>query len=202
MRRRATGKQMIQKDIRVKTLKYIFQSSSDCAFHMSLSYYISNQWRGWDTGLAVFLTEVDKLGAMQEGQMTECHVLQQRSPAQGVVSLHLPQAFPQTTTDNRRYVQWLPFNSFLLRVQPCATFPQRYPWIRSPNVPVFHDIQHQYSFICLSLQGQVHRRCFFHTGQRWISFSPPLPSFWCVCRVPVSNSLFSLETLPLHAASV
>ena len=143
-----------------------------------------------------------QIGSHAEVQMTECHVLQQRSPAQGVVSLFLPQAFPQTTPVYRRYVTWLTFNNFLLRVQPCATFPQGYPWIRSPNVPVFHDIQHQYSFICLSLQGQVHRRCFFHIGQRWISFSPPLPSFWCVCRVPVSTSLFSLETLPLHAASV
>ena len=98
--RRATGKQMIQKDIRVKTLKYIFQSSSDCAFHMSLSYYISNQWRGWDTGLAVFFTEIDKLGAMQKVQKTECHVPKQRSPAQGMVTSTYHRLFhrqPQVT---------------------------------------------------------------------------------------------------------
>ena len=80
-------------------------------------------------GVSNFLgvTEIAKLGAIQEIQMTECRVLQQRSPAQDMVSLHLPLGSPHKTIVNKWYVQWLSFNSILLRVQPCAIIHQKMP---------------------------------------------------------------------------
>lgn len=120
MRKRATGKQMIQKDISQDPEVYISNFLRLCLSYVIIILQIESLLR-MRHGISNFLgeTEITKWVAMQEVHVIECRVLQQRSPTQEMVRLHLPQGSPQKTIVKRRYVQWLAFNSILLRVQPC-----------------------------------------------------------------------------------
>lgn len=98
--------------------------------------------------------------------MMECRVFQQKSPAQEMVSLHLPLGSPQKTIVNRRYVQWLAFNSILLRMQPCATIsPKDALDLEAPMGRLFmiKNINTHLSVFPFKVKS---KNMFFHTGQR------------------------------------
>lgn len=90
--------------------------------------------------------------------MTECHVLQQRSPA-------------PTTIVNWRYVQWLAFNSILLREQPSTTIPPKDTL--ELEAPMTYNINIHSSVFPLKVKskGDV-----FFTLDRGESPPSPLPS--------------------------
>ena len=116
---------------------------------------------------------------------------------------HLPQAFPQTTIINRRYVQWLAFNSIILREQPCAKIlPKDTLELEVPMCwsSMTYNINTNSSVFPFKVKA---KRDFFFPHWTEVSLLlPPFPSLCCVCRLPVSISLFSQETHPLHAGSV
>lgn len=117
--------------------------------------------------------EIAKLGTKHQVQMAQCPVTQQHSLAQDVVSNHIHKVSPEKTMVDRRYVQWLAFESILLT----QIFPQICPWIRIPNGTVFMNIpQHCHlSFPSRSGQGR-----YFYTLDR-VESPPPLPPSLLMC---------------------
>lgn len=127
--------------------------------------------------------EIAKLGAKHQVQMAQCPVTQQHSPAEDMVSHRIHKAPPQKTMVDRRYVQWLAFDSILLR----QNFPQICPWIRIPNGTVLMNIPQHYHLSFPSRSGP--REIFSHIGESWISSSlAPLPAdVFAGCLYPLPS---------------